>query len=67
MTRTMPSGRSLSAQLLIAVSIVIAVVACVHAVAAYVVARSETDSLLDTRLRDVGIALRLAKEVAARA
>jgi two-component system OmpR family sensor kinase len=57
MTRTMPSGRSLSAQLLIAVSIVIAVVACVHAVAAYVVARSETDSLLDTRLRDVGIRL----------
>jgi two-component system, OmpR family, sensor kinase len=51
------SGRSLSAQLIVAVSIVIAVVAAVHACAAYVVARSETDSLLDSRLRDVAIQL----------
>jgi two-component system, OmpR family, sensor kinase len=57
MIRTLSGSRSLSAQLIVAVSIVIAVVAAVHACAAYVVARSETDSLLDTRLRDVAIRL----------
>ena len=56
MIRTLSGSRSLSAQLIVAVSIVIAVVAAVHACAAYVVARSETDSLLDTRLRDVAMA-----------
>jgi two-component system OmpR family sensor kinase len=57
MIRTLSGGRSLSAQLIVAVSIVIAVVAAVHACAAYEVARNETDSLLDSRLRDVSTRL----------
>jgi two-component system, OmpR family, sensor kinase len=57
MIRNLPGSRSLSAQLIVAVSIVIATVAAVHAGAAYLVARSETDSLLDTRLREVAIRL----------
>ncbi len=43
--------------MIVAVSIVIAVVAALHAFVAYGVARSETDSLLDSRLRDVSIRL----------
>ncbi|HTJ93208.1 MAG TPA: ATP-binding protein [Pararobbsia sp.] len=53
----MPKHRSLSTQLIIALSAVVVIVSLVHALGSYTLARNSTNTLLDTRLRDVAIRL----------
>ena len=53
----MTKHRSLSTQLIVALSAVVVVVTLMHAFGSYALARSSTNTILDTRLRDVAIRL----------
>ncbi|CAM2156207.1 histidine kinase [Pararobbsia alpina] len=51
----MPKPRSLSTQLILALSAVVVIASLMHALGSYALARSSTNAILDTRLRDVAI------------